>query len=100
MQGGRATQRQLERKTTFFWDAFAPADQPVGLQPDLKLARQRRRFEVGTHRQRHRQQHRVLIAVVGQVANGDLVWQWPGDVACRQTCGQRPLQRGGQAGVT
>ena len=61
--------------------------------------RQQRRLEVGRDRERHRQQHRALVAVVGEIADRDLLGHRPGDVAGRHARRQGPLQLRRQAGV-
>ena len=56
-------------------------------------------FEIRPHRHRHAQQHRALVAVVGERADRDFFGQWPGDVTGHQACGQSPVQLGGQARI-
>ena len=70
VQRGGAARRHLQRELAFLGDAFLLAHQPTGLELDLQVAAQQRRLEVRRDGERHRQQHRALVAVVGQVPIG------------------------------
>ena len=87
---------QLQHEVAPFGDAHVLAHQPVGAQ----LNAQRFGVEPCRHRHRNRQQQCAVVAVVHQRADRQAAWGRPLDVAGRQTGGQRPLQRGGQAGVS
>ncbi len=99
IQRGGAARRNLQRELAFFGDAFLLAHQPTGLELDLHVAAQQRRLEVRRDGERNRQQHRALVAVVGQRADGDLLGHRPGDVAGQHARRQGPLQLRGQAGI-
>ncbi len=93
---GGLTARQLQRELAVFGDALVLADQPVGCAACTSSASPAMRRGDG---HRHRQQHRAFVAVVDQRSDRQLARRRPVDVAGRDARGQRPLQRGRQAGV-
>ena len=99
VERGGALEGDLEGKFAFFRNALLATHQPGRLELDVQRVARQRRFEVGCDRQRHRQQHRALVAVVGQAANRDLLRDRPGNVAGDHARRQRPFERGRQAGV-
>ncbi len=90
---------QLQRELALFRNALLAAHQPRGAQLDGGVLCQRAGCKTAGHRDGDGQQHRALVAIVGQRADGDLLGQGPGDLASVQPGGQRPRQLGGQAGV-
>ena len=99
VQGGRAAQRQAQRKLALFGNALFAAHQPLRLELDLQRLTQRRGHKLRRDGQRQRQQRRAFKTVVSQLANRDFVWQRPMDFARLHPRRQRPLQRGGQARI-
>ena len=88
----------LQLQLHLFGDAFHPAHQPAGVQPNLHLPR-RVGHKIRPHLQRHGQQHRALVAVIEQIAHADLLRHGPLHSAGAQARRQRPGQLGGQAGI-
>ena len=99
MERGAALHRHLQAELALFGNALGLAHQPLRLQAHGHLRGERRGAEVGAHRHRHRQQHRALVAVVRQVPDRNLARHRPVDLAGGQAGGQRPPQRGRQAGI-
>ena len=90
---------QLQRELTLFRNALLATHQPRGAQLDGGVLCQRAGRKTAGHRDRDGQQHRALVAIVGQRADGDLLGQRPGDLSGVQARGQCPSQLGGQARV-
>ncbi len=95
VQAGGPLHRDAQREPAFFGNALLAAGQPGGVELHLQVAA----VEAGGDGQRHRQQHRAVVAVVGQRAERELARRGPGDVARRHTGGQGPFELGRQARV-
>jgi hypothetical protein len=87
----------LQFEVGVFRDALGAAHQPVRLQLHFHVAAEERWLEFRSDRERHRQQHGVFVAVIGEVAGGNLFGCRPLDVAGLHAGRQRPLQLRGQA---
>ena len=95
MLGRRALGSNPDLEAALLGNAFLAADQPARLQ----IHDQRIALEPGADLQRHRQQHRTVIAVVGQLAERELARCRPGDLARCHASRQGPAQLGRQPRV-